>query len=134
MQKKHLPLSKSVIFPLLTTILLVGQACTLSLFDNPLIGGQNDSSTQMPDGGAASSTPVPSAKTQFTVHIPTPLNDGDVLAISILDEVTGLPFNSTNYPLKAVDAQTYSIELPLPLETVIKYRYIIAGNNILNAI
>ena len=51
-----------------------------------------------------------------------------MLAISILDEVTGLPLNAVNYPLQAIDAQTYTASLPLPLDAIIKYRYIIAGN------
>ncbi len=126
MKKK---LSKKIILALISIILLVGQACTLSLFDNPLSGDQNASATEDVEEGAASSTPVPSAKTKFTVHLPAPLNDGDVLAISILDEVTGLPLNADNHPLQAVDAQTYTVELSLPLQAVIKYRYIIVGNN-----
>ncbi len=132
MKKKH-TLPKQIIFSLLAMVLLFGQACTLSLanfedlFGNG--GEENASATEEAGEGAASSTPVPSAETRFTVHIPAPLNDGDVLAISILDEVTGLTFNTENYPLQAIDAQTYAVELSLPLDAVIKYRYIIAGNN-----
>ena len=124
MKKK---LSKLTIFSFLIAILLIGQACTLSLFDNPLGEGANASATQAADDASASQTQVPSAETRFTVHIPTPLKDGDVLAISILDEVTGLAFNAENHPLQAVDAQTYTISLPLPLNALIKYRYIIVG-------
>ena len=125
MQKK---LSKSTVFTLFLAILLIGQACTLSLFDNPLAERQNASATQMPDDTSTSQTQVPSAETRFTVHLPAPLNDGDVLAISILDEVTGLAFNAENSPLQAVNAQTYTVSLHLPLGAVIKYRYIIVGN------
>lgn len=130
MQKKHPLLSKTAIFILAAAVLLSGPACTLSLFDFGGGNGEDVSPTQTTDDPApTSSTPVPSAETNFTVHIPLPLNEGDILALSLLDEVTGLPFNAVNYPLQAVDAQTYTAALPLPLNAVVKYRYIIAGNN-----
>ncbi len=124
MNKKR---SKSTVFASLLAILLIGQACTLSLFDNPFGEGANASATQVADDASASQTQVPSAETRFTVHLPTPLIDGDVLAISILDEVTGLAYNAENHPLQAVDALTYTISLPLPLNALIKYRYITVG-------
>jgi len=130
MQKKHTPLSKTVILTFAAIILLSSLACTFSLFD--FGGGSSDEDTPPTEtvtDGTSISTPIPSAETRFTVHIPIPLNEGDILALSILDEVTGLPFNAVNYPLEIIDAQTYTTSLPLPLNAVVKYRYIIAGNN-----
>ena len=130
MQKKHHLLPKAAIFILAAAVLFSGQACTLSLFNLGGDEGTNSASaTQTIDDAAPQMTPVPSAETQFTVHIPAPLNEGDVLAVSILDEVTGLAFNPANYPLEAIDAQTYTAALPLPLDAVVKYRYFIAGTN-----
>ena len=128
MQKKHPILSKIAIFVLAATVLLTGPACTLSLFgeDN---GDDTSPADEKQENASVEATPIPSAETQFVVHLPTPLNEGDILAVSILDEVTGLPFNATNYPLEAIDAQTYTAALPLPINAVIKYRYIIAGTN-----
>jgi len=130
MQIKHPPLSRTTIFILAVAVLLSGSACTLSLFDFGFGGDGGDAPpTQATADGIPAPAPVPSAETRFTVHIPTPLNEGDILALSILDEVTGLPFNAVNYPLQAIDAQTYTAALPLPLNAVVKYRYIIASNN-----
>lgn len=128
MQKKRPIISKIALYTLACVIILTGPACTLSLFDFGLSGsGEEIPITNPSDNLTNSPTPVPSAKTTFTVHIPVPLNEGDILALSILDEVTGLPFNTINYPLQAVDALTYTVDLPLPLNAVIKYRYIIPG-------
>ena len=131
MQKKHPLLSKTAILILVAAVLLSGPACTLSLLDIeiPIGGGGDTPSTPLPEDALPEATPIPSAETRFTVHIPTPLNAGDVLVLSILDEVSGLPFNAINYPLEAVDAQTYTAALPLPINAVVKYRYIITGNN-----
>lgn len=129
MKKKHPHLSTFAIVVLIAAVLLSGPACTFSLLDINLPGGSD--SAPKPDNGesiAATATPIPSAETQFTVHLPAPLNEGDILAISILDEVTGLSINATSYPLDPIDAQTYKTSLPLPLNSVIKYRYLIAGN------
>ncbi len=128
MKKKHPSRLKTLI---IAAILLLGsQACTLSLFNLDLPSLKQDSpSTQEADIIYPTETPVPAAETKFTVHIPAPLNEGDVLAISVLDEVTGLPFNAANYPLQAIDAQTYTASLPLPLNAVVKYRYIILGSH-----
>jgi hypothetical protein len=126
MQKKHF-LKKLL---LLAFLLFSSLACTLSLFDINLPTFDKDSApTEETSAPPPTETPVPSAETRITVHIPAPLGEGDVLAISILDEVTGLPFNVANYPLQAVDAQTYTASLPLPMNAVVKYRYIILGNH-----
>lgn len=130
MQKTHPFQSKIAFFLLALAISLSIPACTLSLLDVGSSGNGNGSATQTNiDPAIPTATPVPSAETSITVHLPVPLNEGDVLAISLLDEVTGLALNPTNYPMQAVDAQTYRVSLPLPLNAVIKYRYIVAGNN-----
>lgn len=125
MQKTHL--SKFAIAIFIITLLFSGAACTFSLFD---IGSGNSapSQTASEEPAQAASTPIPSAEVGFTVHIPAPLAQGDILAVSLLDEVTGLALNSTSYPLQALDAQTYHASLPLPLNAVIKYRYVLAGS------
>ena len=125
MQKTNL--SKFAIFIFIAALLLSGPACTFSLMD---IGNGNPAPTQAGSEPALpAATPIPSAEVNFTVHVPAPLAAGDILAINLLDEVTGLALNSTSYPLQALDAQTYGVSLPLPINAVIKYRYSIAGTN-----
>ncbi len=127
MQKKSL--SKFAIFAFIAALLFSGQACTISLLD---LGnfGIGDVATSAPDvPSQPEATPIPSAEVGFTVHIPTPLAEGDTLAISLLDEVTGLALNASSYPMQIIDPLTYHVSLPLPLNAVIKYRYRITGNN-----
>jgi len=127
MQKKHPILSKIAIFVLAATVLLTGPACTVSLF-NFGSSGTDTSPTQSADPTAPTSTPTPSAETTITVRIPAPLREGETLAISILDEVTGLALNAVNYPMQPIDAQNYTVSLPLALDSVVKYRYILLGD------
>ena len=68
-------------------LVLVGQACTLSLFENPLNSG---TSTQIPGNDVPSPTPQVMAQTNFVVTLPEPLQPTETLAIAIMDEVTGL--------------------------------------------
>lgn len=127
MQKKSL--SKIVIFIFLAALLFSGPACTISLLDigDFGIGGGATQVANVPTQPEA--TPIPSAEVSFTVHIPSPLAEGDLLAISMLDEVTGLALNPSSYPMQVVDPLTYRVSLPLALNAVVKYRYRITGTN-----
>ena len=126
-------LSKFAIFVFMAALLFSGQACTISLLDmgdfNIGLGG-GDAPTQVSNVPAQpEATPIPSAEVSFTVHIPAPLAQGETLAVSLLDEVTGLALNASTYPMEMLDPQTYRVSLPLPLNAVVKYRYRITGTN-----
>jgi hypothetical protein len=105
-------------------LVLVGQACTLSLFAPQNIPG---TSTQTPAPDLPSPTPQTVAQTNFVATLPEPLQPNETLAISILDEVTGLSLNATQYPMSARDALTYTATLPLPYNSIVKYRYVRRG-------
>jgi hypothetical protein len=64
------------------------------------------------------------AQVKISVQLPEPLQQGELLAISALDEVTGLSLNKVEYQLTQVDPITYSATFPIPDQSVIKYRYI----------
>jgi hypothetical protein len=104
---------------------LTGQACTISLFNNPInLGG----ATPIPGSGiAASPTPQAVAQTNFVVTLPEPLQPSETLAIAIMDEVTGLSLNATQYPMSPRDSLTYTAVLPLPYNSIVKYRYVRRG-------
>jgi hypothetical protein len=102
-------------------LILTGQACTFSLFEIPSLPGV---STPTPAAVIPSSTPRPVAQTTFIAALPEPLQPNETLALAILDEVTGLSLNATYYPMSARDALTYSAVLPLPFNSVVKYRYV----------
>jgi hypothetical protein len=118
--KVQSPLSRRIIIAVLM-LAISGQACTLSLFDTPSLPG---ASTVTPGPILPTGTPHPVAQTTFITTIPEPLGPGETLTIAILDEVTGLPLNPTTYPMTSRDPLTYSAVLPLPFNTVVKYRYI----------
>jgi hypothetical protein len=58
------------------------------------------------------------------VQIPEPLAPNEVLAISVLDEVTGLNLNPADYQMTQVDSITYSATFPIPDQAIVKYRYV----------
>lgn len=103
-------------------LLALGQACTWSLGDwNPFDGN--------PTGGTSAPvtptyTPMPAAQVTFTAVLQQALLPGETLALSLLDELTGLALNQTIYPMQAVDPLTYSVDLPLQVNAVVKYRYL----------
>jgi len=60
---------------------------------------------------------------QFQLELPTPITGSEKLVIDILDDVTGLSFNSKRYELIALSDQVYALTLSAPSGSVIKYRY-----------
>lgn len=104
---------------------LTGQACSLSLLDLPPFPG-----LEQPTQPASSNpppTPGPRATVKFTAQLPEPLASGEILAISVLDEVTGLDLNEINYQMTQVDSITYTATFPIPDQAVVKYRYVRRG-------
>ena len=112
------------IFSVLLMLGLTMQACTISLFGTPVSPGN---STPIPVGEIASPTPQVMAQTNFVVTIPEPLQANETLAIAIMDEVTGLSLNATQFPMSPRDSVTYTAVLPLPFNSLVKYRYIRRG-------
>ena len=104
---------------------LASQACTLSLGEWPIPNFPGTSSTPLPGGPPP--TPLPRAEVTLTARLPEPLPTNEVLAISVLDEVTGLSLNTVDYQMTAVDPITYSTKLAIPDKAVIKYKYVRRG-------
>ncbi|HEY9153207.1 MAG TPA: carboxypeptidase regulatory-like domain-containing protein, partial [Anaerolineales bacterium] len=115
------PKNRFIISLSICVLLLSGLACTSSLAQLPNF---NFGSTQPAATIAPSPTPQPRAQTTFTAVLPEPLAPGESLNMIVMDEVTGLALNATSYPMQAKDNLTYTATLPLPLNAVIKYRYI----------
>ncbi|MEZ0394804.1 MAG: carboxypeptidase regulatory-like domain-containing protein [Anaerolineales bacterium] len=110
-----------------TLILLIGllaltlNGCTFSLLDIPGLSPATPTSPYPP-------TPIPSlqpvAEITFRVALPLPLLPGETLLLSVVDEVTGLSLNPSNYPMTAEDALHYSVTIPFTPGSVVKYRYV----------
>ncbi len=122
--KKQSTLSRRTVVAVIV-LALAGQACTLSLLENPF--GSGGTSTQAPGVSTPSPTPQAMAQTNFVVTLPAPLQANETLAIAVMDEVTGLSLNATQYPLNPRDSLTYTGTLALPYNSVVKYRYIRRG-------
>ncbi len=106
------------------------QACAISLFKWPTGPTPAPSTPGFPTGPTA--TALPRAEVTFTVRLPDPLAANEVLAISILDEVTGLALNAVDYQMTAVDTITYTATLAIPDQALIKYRYVRRGTSRIN--
>ncbi len=102
----------------LIMLALTSLSCTMSLFDPGQIVP-----TQPGTNNGPTATSAPMAETIFNLTLPAPINPGETIAIGILDEVTGLGLNPVLYQMNPVDAQHYSIVLPLALNATMKYRY-----------
>ena len=108
----------------LVIFIVSNSGCQLSLIKLPSFPGGGGNPTAVPVPSGPTPTPMPMAQITFIAVIPEPLAPGESMAIAILDEVTGLALNSVLYPMDPRDAQTYSASLPLPMNSIVKYRYV----------
>jgi hypothetical protein len=104
---------------------LSSQACSISLLEWPVFPTASPQNPNVPTGPTA--TPAPRAEVTFTVRLPEALAPNEIMAVSVLDEVTGLALNPVDYQMTATDATTYTVLLTIPDQAVIKYRYIRRG-------
>jgi hypothetical protein len=86
-------------------------------------------------GCAAEATPLPPtqqafdpgnflyAQVTFEVDAPAPIAAGQSLVINLLDEITGLELNPARYQLNPKENNRYSFQIPVPVGSVLKYRY-----------
>lgn len=119
-----------VLVSILLLFALASQACNLSLIKipdlfPPVTTGQP--AVTLPPG-----TPQPMAQTTFVVSLPEPLASGESLVLITMDEVTGLSLHANSYPMQARDGLTYTATLALPLNAVVKYRYVRRGASQVN--
>lgn len=99
-------------------------ACTLSLFNLPAVPS---TPVFTPTTSNPPTTPQPAVSLTFQVTLPAPLPPGERLALSAVDEVTGLALNTVNYPMQAQDALHYTVTIPCALNSVFLYRYVRLG-------
>ncbi len=109
---------------LASLIVLLLNGCSLSLLNLPELNSPT-STPSLPSGPTA--TPQPSAPITFSVTLPAPLMAGEVLYLSVVDEVTGLGLNPVNYPMQGMDTLHYTATIPFAMDSVVKYRYLRQG-------
>ncbi len=119
------PIFRHLILLVLASLVMSAlDGCTLSLANLPnIVPTTPTRSYPLPP----TPIPQPMAGITFQVTIPGPLLQGETLVLSVVDEVTGLALNPTNYPLKGLDTLHYSVTIPFAINSVIKYRYIRQG-------
>ena len=69
----------------------------------------------------------PKAEVVFQVTIPQPIEKDSKMILEILDDVTGLYFNSARFELAQKDDTNYFIRVPLTISSEVKYRYVKVG-------
>ena len=121
----HQKISRPILYFILI-LALTSQACAISLLDIPFPGSGKPT---QPSSSGSAPTPLPRAEVKITVQLPEPLQPGEILALSVLDEVTGLALNNVDYQMDQVDGITYSATFPIPDQAVIKYRYVRRGGS-----
>jgi len=92
------------------------------------IPGLNPVTTTPALPAGPTSTPQPSAAINFKVTLPSALPAGEVLTLSVVDELTGLGLNPVNYPMQGMDTLHYTVNVPFTLNSVVKYRYMRQGH------
>jgi hypothetical protein len=124
---KSRPLFSRRILYFVVILALASQACAISLLEWPdFFPTSGPSNPNAPAGPTA--TPLPRAEVTFTARLPEPLPGGEILIVSILDEVTGLALNPVDYQMTMVDAITYTAKLAIPDQALLKYRYVRRGS------
>jgi hypothetical protein len=124
MRTKLIGLSARRLLSLGCLLVLLLNSCSLSLLNLP---GLNSSTVTPPLPTGPTPTPQPSAAITFNVTLPTPLLVGEVLNLSVVDELTGLGLNPVNYPMQGMDTLHYTATLPFAMNSVVKYRYVRQG-------
>jgi carboxypeptidase family protein/glycosyl hydrolase family 113 len=117
--------ARNAVFASLCLLAAGGMACTISLFQLPKFP---TIATQVPPPAVPTATLLPKAQTVFIATIPEPLQAGESLGLSILDEVTGLALAPQLYPMQPVDATNFTATLALPYGAIVKYHYVRLSN------
>lgn len=100
----------------LISLILTGSIVVLSLSGCSLFGSSGETTQR-----------TTMAETVFEIVLPEPLNEGEILYLEMMDEVTGIALNPTRYEMEAKDDLSYYVRIPLVRDSVVKYRYVRQG-------
>lgn len=109
---------------LASLFVLALNGCTFSIN----VPGFNPPTAVPPTLSGPVPTPRPSAPITFKVTLPTPLLQGEVLYLSVLDEVTGLGLNPVNHAMQGMDSLHYTVTIPFANYSIVQYRYMRQSN------
>lgn len=64
------------------------------------------------------------AETVFQVRLFQPIAEGETLYFELVDEITGIALNPTRYKMEAIGSAEFSVRMPLPVGSLVRYRYV----------
>ena len=102
----------------LTVLAIILSACSL-----PFAGASTGATPTLTEEQLV----TPNVDIQFNLTLPTALGAGERVVLEVVDEVTGLPYNTRQYDLTPVSANEYTTTLGFPQGSVLKYRYVKIG-------
>jgi len=111
---------KIPLFTLFIAISLLFSSCALPI--------KQTSNTDQPTSNSEIGTSQ--VDINFSLQLPAKLNQGERVAIEILDEVTGLPYNPREMLMQQITEQQYSTTLSFTAGSIVKYRYVKLGSTI----
>jgi hypothetical protein len=71
------------------------------------------------------------AEVVFEATLPAAIPENTILQLEILDEVSCLNFNPIRYEMSLKGETTYYVRLPLPIDSVVKYRFILTTSPVM---
>ncbi len=112
--KKSRVSSFNIVFPML--FFLISFACVLPTFDNSM------------DTDALDNT-IYETEILIWVEVPEETPENTIIQLVLVDEVSGLDFNSKYIDMLKVDRTHYGVVLRVQIGSIIKYRYARSGGN-----
>lgn len=111
------------LFVLLMIITILASGCSFDL------GGlaQNTPTAKAPP--VSNNQNLPMAMVTFIVNVPSTAPPGDI-GLELLDEVTGLALNPQRYKMTEEKPGVYTVQIPITVGSVIKYRYLRQENTL----
>ncbi len=64
-------------------------------------------------------------RSRIEATLPQAVDENTTVELEILDEISCLNFNPTRYEMSFKGETTYYVRLPLPIDSIVKYRYIL---------
>jgi len=95
-----------------------------------LAGCSFPSATESIDSELINDTTAATVQINFRLSLPQPLKPNEKVVLEILDEVTGIPYNTRRVDMNQVDDVVVTTSLSVPSHSVLKYRYVKIGEEI----
>jgi len=124
MRNKPVHPSTRRLISLVSVLIMLLNGCSFSLLDIPGLNSPSPTPS-LPSG--QTTTAQPSAVVTFRVALSSPLLAGEILYLSVVDEITGLGLNAVNHTMQGMDTLHFTVAIPFAMNSIVKYRYIRQG-------